>query len=91
MYGIIPFSLTSYNGQHNERVFHRTKYHFLKVSAVFAQASVGIGPNLPFGVSILTDVAMAAVAGSKNIPLPFSIPVVSGTSATEDAAQRRRR
>ena len=56
------------------------------MSAVFAQASVDKAPNLPFGVSVLTAVVMAAVAGGKNIPLPFSIPVVSGTPATEDAA-----
>ena len=55
-----------------------------------AQASVDEAQYLPFGVSVLTAVAMAAVAGGKNIPLPVSIPVVSCTPATEDAAERQR-
>ena len=59
-------------------------FTFAKVSAVGAQ-------YLPFGVSVLTAVAIAAVAGGKNIPLPFSISAVSDTPATEDAAERRRR
>ncbi len=41
-------------------------------------------------MSVLTAVAMAAVVEGKNIPLPVSIAVVSGTPATEDAAEQRR-
>jgi hypothetical protein len=41
-----------------------------KVSAMGAQTSVDIAPNLPFGVLVLADVAMAAVAGGMNISLP---------------------
>jgi hypothetical protein len=35
--------------------------------------SVDVAPNLPFKVSVLTDVAMATVAGAKIITLPSSI------------------
>ena len=58
-----------------------------KVSAVGAQASVDIAPNVPFGVSVHTAVAIATMAEGKIIPLPLSIPVVSGTPTTEDAAE----
>jgi hypothetical protein len=51
-----------------------------KVSAV----TVDIAANLPFGVSVLTAVAMAALAKGTNIPLPVSIPFVLDKEDTAD-------
>jgi hypothetical protein len=45
-----------------------------KVSVVGAQASVDVAQYLPFGVSVLTAVAMAAVAGGEENSAPVFNP-----------------